>query len=143
MAEAVRCCRPRGIVLRADVARPFVSALAQAGVSAAEAGVAWVAATAAEETPSPRELAPLRGALGVPVYRTWRADAAFFLAPECPACSLFHVPPGLYRLEGLPEGMAVTAAFAREFPAARYLLEGAGLAPPGCQADPRAWRLRP
>ncbi|GBD13418.1 hypothetical protein HRbin24_01446 [bacterium HR24] len=143
MAEAVRCCRPRGIVLRADVARPLVSALAQAGVPAAEAGVAWAAVTTAEEAPSPHELAPLREALGVPVYRTWRADAALFLAPECPACSLFHVPRALYRLEELPEGVAVTAAFARDFPATRYLLEGAELAPPGCHADPRAWRLRP
>jgi len=137
MVEVLRYVRPHGLVARADVLPPLAQAVREAGLDPSS-HLAWVAVSEAEGVPA----ASLPWA--VPLWRTWRADAALFLAPECPHCRLFHVPPRLYALEEGPGGtVLVCAAFAHICPVVRYMLGPARLVGPGCPHDPRAWRLAP
>ncbi|MDT7944655.1 MAG: hypothetical protein RQ985_08965 [Dehalococcoidia bacterium] len=137
MVEVLRYAHPQALVARADVLVPLAQAAAQAGLEVSR-HLAWVAVTEAEGVP---QASP---PWAVPTWRTWRADAALFLAAECPECRLFHVPPRLYRLDRGPQGtVVVDALFPRICPVVGYRLGPATLVGPGCQREPMAWRLAP
>ncbi|HET9769522.1 MAG TPA: hypothetical protein VFS16_01440, partial [Acidimicrobiia bacterium] len=103
----------------------------------------WVAVTVPDGAPFPGDVARWSERWGLPVRRVLRADAAFLLAGDCPACGLFHVDGDLYDLEPLPGGeSAVTTRFATTTPAVRYSLGPAEIVAPGCGDEPGAPRLR-
>ncbi len=137
MVELLRYLRPQALVVRADVLPPLAQAVQEAGLPLSR-HLAWAVVTEAEG------VAQVSPPWPVPLWRTWRADAALFLAPQCPQCRLFHVPPRLYRLERGPQGtVLVSTAFARLCPVVRYSLGPAHLRAGGCPRDPSAWRLAP
>jgi phenylacetate-coenzyme A ligase PaaK-like adenylate-forming protein len=142
MAEAIRVVRPSAMVCRADVAAPLTEALEMSGVSLPDI-LRWVAVTVPDGAPFPGDVERWSARWGLPVRRILRADAAFFLSGDCPACDLFHVDGDLYGLEALPGGeVAVTTLFAVTTPAVRYSLGPAELVDPGCPEEPAAPRLR-
>ena len=142
MAEAVRVVRPSAVVVRADVAAPLTEALEMSGVRLGDV-VRWVAVTVPDGAPFPGDVARWSERWELPVRRLLRADAAFFLAGDCPSCGLFHVDGGLYDLEALPGGeTAVTTRFAATTPAVRHSLGPAEPVPAGCPDEPDAPRLR-
>jgi hypothetical protein len=142
MAEAVRVVRPAAMVVRADVAAPLTEALEMSGVWLPDV-LRWVAITVPDGAPFPGDVARWSERWGLPVRRILRADAAFLVAGDCPACDLFHVDGELYDLEPLPGGeTAVTTRFAATTPAVRYSLGPAEPVEPGCPAEPDALRLR-
>lgn len=142
MAEAVRVVRPSALVVRADVAAPLTEALEMSGVWLPDV-LRWAAVTVPDGAPFPGDVARWSERWGLPVRRVLRADAAFLLAGDCPACDLFHVDGDLYELEALPGGeTAVTTRFAATTPAVRYSLGPAEIVAPGCGEEPGAPRLR-
>jgi len=142
MAEAVRVVRPAAMVVRADVAAPLTEALEMSGVELGDV-VRWVAVTVPDGAPFPGDVARWSERWGLPVRRILRADAAFLLAGDCPACGLFHVDAELYDLAPLPGGeTSVTARFATTTPAVRYSLGPAEPVAAGCRDEPAARRLR-
>ena len=142
MAEAIRVVAPAAVVVRADVAAPLTEALEMSGVRLGDA-VRWAAVTVPDGAPFPGDVARWSDRWGLPVRRILRADAAFLVAGDCPACDLFHVDGELYDLEPLPDGeLAVTTRFAFTTPAVRYNLGLAEAVPAGCPAEPSAPRLR-
>jgi len=142
MAEAIRVVAPAALVVRADVAAPLTEALEMSGVHLGDA-VRWAAVTVPDGAAFPNDVARWSERWGLPVRRILRADAAFLVAGDCPACDLFHVDGELYDLEPLPSGeLAITARFATTTPAVRYNLGSAEAVPAGCAAEPGAPRLR-
>ena len=141
MSELVRLLRPAAVVLRADVVAPLVAALALRGQDLAES-VRWAAVSEVEGAVRRADADRWQQELGVPVRRIARADAAFFLAGDCPECGLFHVDSGSYLLEELPGAeTVVTTVFAKSCPSVRYALWRASIHPPGCPTEPAAARL--
>lgn len=141
MVDIVTRIRPSLWVLRRDVLAPLDEVLQTAGVDPGEACRA-VIVTQAEGMPPAPELARFAASWGVAFRRTWRADAAFFLAGDCPRCEAFHVDPRLYAIEPVEDGgVAVTTRFARACPAVRHRLEGAVWLAPGCPEEPRSPRI--
>jgi len=145
--EIVRFVRPRLLFLRADCLHPFAAEIHNGALRLASYVDALVAVenegmlTAAERD-------SYQKSLGVPIYRLLRADAAMFLAPECPSCGLFHIWPDLYHVErSAQEGRAgrllVTNWFAGSCQAIRYLSQiEAVLERPGCPAGSQHPRIR-
>ena len=132
--------RPAALLVRRDLIAPLVDALGTRGTRSS-GDLRWAAVSEVEGPPSAQEAARLSEALGVPVYRLLRADAAFFVAGDCHECRLFHVDRS-YRVETLGAGeIAVTAPFAEVCPAVRYRLGAAEVVRPGCAADPKARRI--
>ena len=142
MAEAIRVVGPSAVVVRADVSAPLTEALEMSGVSLPDI-LRWAAVTVPDGAPFPGDVQRWSERWGLPVRRLLRADAAFFLAGDCPGCDLFHVDAELYDLEALPGGeVAVTTAFAATTPAVRYSLGPAEIVGSGCPEEPAAARLR-
>ncbi|HEV3364258.1 MAG TPA: hypothetical protein VG795_08980 [Acidimicrobiia bacterium] len=142
MAEAIRVVGPSAMVVRADVAAPLTEALEMSGVTLPDV-LRWVAITVPDGAPFPGDVARWSERWGLPVRRILRADAAFLLAGDCPACELFHVDRELYDLAPLPAGeVAVTARFAGTTPAVHYNLGLAERVDAGCPEEPDAPRLR-
>jgi hypothetical protein len=142
MAEAIRVVRPSAMVVRADVAAPLTEALEMSGVSLPDV-LRWAAVTVPDGAPFPGDVARWSERWGMPVRRLLRADAAFLLAGDCPACGLFHVDGELYDLEPLPGGeTAVTTRFATTTPAVGYNLGSTEVVAAGCSEEPTAPRLR-
>ncbi|HYH51334.1 MAG TPA: hypothetical protein VEG38_17440 [Acidimicrobiia bacterium] len=142
MAEAIRVVRPAAVVVRADVAAPLTEALEMSGVWLPDV-LRWAAVTVPDGAPFPGDIARWSERWGLPVRRLLRADAAFLLAGDCPACELFHVDAQLYDLEPLADGeTAVTTRFAATTPAVRYNLGPAEAVGAGCAEEPAAPRLR-
>ena len=142
MAEAIRVVRPAAMVVRADVAAPLTEALEMSGVWLPDV-LRWAAVTVPDGAPFPGDVARWSERWGLPVRRLLRADAAFLLAGDCPACDLFHVDGDLYDLEPLSGGeTAVTTRFATTTPAVRHNLGPAETVGAGCPEDRDAPRLR-
>jgi len=142
MAEAIRVVAPAAMVVRADVAAPLTEALEMSGVWLPDV-LRWAAITVPDGAPFPADVARWSERWGLPVRRLLRADAAFLLAGDCPACELFHVDGEFYDLEPLPGGdLAVTTRFATTTPAVRYNLGSGEMVPAGCPEEPEAPRLR-
>jgi hypothetical protein len=142
MVEILRLARPAACIVRSDVLAPMAQAIADAGVAVSEI-CRWMAVVAVDDVPRAQDLNRYAQAWSVPLRRVARADAAYFLAGDCPSCEVFHVDQEIYDLEALPEGgVGVSARFARTCPAVAYRLEPASLLPPGCERDGQAWRLR-
>ncbi len=136
MVEIFRYLRPQGLIVRAELVSPLAHACREMGVTPEEF-LSFVVLTEAEGVP--KAAVPWR----VTTLKTWRADAAFFVAGECPLCRLFHVPP-LYRLARHEDGtLLVSAPFGEIFPVVGYRLGPAHLEKPGCPRESSAWRLRP
>lgn len=140
MLVILETVRPAALVLRRDLVTPLLDAMAgrerELGAS-----VRWAAVSEVDGAPEARETERVRAALGVPVRRLLRADAAFLFAADCEACGLFHVD-ARYRVEALAAGgVAVSARFVAGCPAVRYRLDRAALAPAGCLREPRAKRV--
>jgi len=132
--------RPAALVVRRDLVAPLADAIATQGRRGEEA-LLWAAVSEVEGAPPSREAQRLGDALGVPVRRLLRADAAYLSSGDCAACGCFHVDRG-YRLETLSgDQVAVSARFAAECPAVRYRLGSAEIVDPGCASEPAAWRL--
>lgn len=131
--------RPAALLVRRDLVAPLADAIATRG--GGEPTLRWAVVSEVEGAAPVREVERLRDALGVPVRRMLRADAAFLLSGDCVACGSFHLDRA-YRLEQLPENeVAVTARFAAQCPAVRYRLGSADIVRPGCRTEPAAWRL--
>jgi hypothetical protein len=132
--------RPAALLVRRDLVAPLADAIATQG-RRGEGALRWAVVSEVEGAAPVREVERLRDALGVPVRRMLRADAAFLTSGDCPACGFFHLDRA-YHLEKLPEGqVAVTARFAAQCPAVRYRLGVADIVAPGCRNEPAAWRL--
>jgi hypothetical protein len=132
--------RPAALIVRRDLIAPLADALGTQG-SRATGALRWAAVSEVDGAASARDVARLGEALGVPVRRLLRADAACFVAGDCPQCGLFHVDRS-YRLERLESGeVTTTTRFATVCPAVRYSLGPAELAPTGCGAEPKARRI--
>lgn len=142
-AEILRYVQPRFFFLRLECLAPFVAACEAAGLQASRYLEA-VVATHNEGFLDPTLWRRCQERLGVPIYELARADAALFMAMECPECHLLHTWGDLYRVETVDDGslepvhgrlgsLVVTSRFARVCPAARLLtrLEGR-LVGPGC-----------
>jgi len=140
MVAIVETLRPSMLILRRDLTMPFAMALEAVGMSLAER-VRWIAISEVEGAISRAEAAHLSARLAVPVWRILRADAAFLLAGECPACRAFHLDRE-YLAESLASGhVAITARFANACPAHRFDIGAATLLKGGCAIDPRARRV--
>jgi hypothetical protein len=132
--------RPAALLVRRDLVAPLADAIATQG-RRGEGALSWAAVSEVEGAPASREVERLGDALGVPVRRMLRADAAFLVSGDCAVCGFFHLDRA-YHLERLPEDqVAVTARFAVQCPAVRYRLGTADIVAPGCRSEPRAWRL--
>ncbi|HXZ82399.1 MAG TPA: hypothetical protein VED84_01455 [Acidimicrobiales bacterium] len=140
MAGIVEAVKPAAVVLRADLVAPFASALEASG-RVLTGRVRWAAMAEVEGVPTRASAVRAAEALGVPVYRILRSDAAFLLAGECPSCRMFHLDRS-YRAESLPAGeVAITAGFARSCPAVRYNIGAARIAGRGCAIEPSEERI--
>jgi phenylacetate-coenzyme A ligase PaaK-like adenylate-forming protein len=129
----LRYFRPRVLFIRQDALRPFLDRIGREDASTASFGTEVVVWTANEESPEQKPEAQLEARLGVPVHSLVRADAALFLAPECPQGKCWHSWPDLYFLEVLDEDtlsplppgesgfLTVTPLFARTCPLLRYV----------------------
>ncbi|HUE38089.1 MAG TPA: hypothetical protein VMR29_01205 [Candidatus Binatia bacterium] len=132
--------RPSALVVRRDLIAPLVDALGTRGSAGLQA-LRWAAVTEVDGAPDAKEAARLEQALGTPVRRLLRADAAFFVSGDCPRCRLFHVDPS-YRIEPAPVGdIVVSAPFAAECPAIRYRLGAGEIVRGTCAAEPRVRRI--
>jgi hypothetical protein len=132
--------RPAALVVRRDLVAPLADAIATQGRRGEDA-LRWAAVSEVEGAPPSREAKKLGEALGVPVRRLLRADAAYLSSGDCVACGLFHVDRA-YRLEKhSAHQVVISARFAGTCPAVRYRLEGAEVVAPGCPSDTAAWRL--
>jgi len=140
MLGILESVRPVGLFIRRDLVAPLVDLVGTRGIpprSRLRFAVIGETEGAADVADAER----LRKALDVPVRRWLRADAAFFLAADCPACGFFHVDRRLYSLErGADDEAIVTARFARRCPAVRYRI-GGRVEKAGCSAQPRSPRI--
>ena len=151
--DIVRFARPRVLFLRTDCLYPFATEVSRASLSLSSY-IETLVAVENEAVLSPAERDSYQATLGVPVYRLVRADAAMFLAPECPQCSMFHIWPDLYYVETFEEEknpqdrnqasrLVITNWFSRSFPAVRYLSQiNAVLESAGCPAGATDLRMR-
>ena len=131
---------PAALVVRRDLVAPLAEALATHG-HRGEKSVRWAAVSEVEGAAATKDADRLADMLGVPVRRLLRADAAFFVAGDCPDCGLFHLDRN-YRAESIGEGeIVLTATFVGECPAVRYRLGRGELLPPGCPLERKAARL--
>jgi hypothetical protein len=137
MVRIVETLRPSMMVLRRDLVIPFAMALEAGGVRL-EGCLRWAAVSEVEGGLSRSEADQVSQRLGVRVWRIFRADAAFLLAGECPACGKFHLDRE-YRGKSLPSGrVAITTRFAKTCPAVSYDIGAATLTSGGCPLEPRA-----
>ena len=146
--DVVRTVRPRVLFVRTDCLYPFSTEVTRSSLTLSSYVDALVAVEN-EATLSGTDRESYQTTLGVPIYRLVRADAAMFLAPECPQCGLFHVWPDLYYVEtterlenpivsGQASPLIITNWFSRSFPAIRYLSQiHAVLHSAGCPAGRR------
>jgi hypothetical protein len=139
MASIVENVKPSMLIVRRELATPFVAALDAAGVSLA-GHIKWIALCEVEGAPPAAEVGRLAAALQTPVYRVFRSDAAYLLAGECPQCGKFHLDRQ-YRALAAGREVVVTARFARTCPAVNANVGAARLIEPGCGAEPRAQRI--
>jgi hypothetical protein len=140
MVSIVEALEPSMLIVRRDLAVPFVMALEAAGVNLADR-VRWVAISDVEGCATARETAQLSARLGVAVWRILRSDAAFLIAGECPNCRAFHLDRA-YSAEPLPSGhVAITTRFARTCPAVSFDIGVAQVTNGGCPLEPRAQRV--
>ncbi len=132
--------RPAALVVRRDLIAPLTEALATHG-QRGEKSVRWAAVSEVEGAAPTKDADRLAEALGVPVRRLARADAAFFVAGDCPECGQFHLDRS-YRAESIGEGeIVLSAPFVGECPAVRYRLGRGELLPAGCPLERKAARL--
>jgi hypothetical protein len=130
--------QPAALVVRRDLIAPLVDAL---GTRGGGKSLRLAVVSEVEGAASRRDASRLADALGVPVRRLLRADAAFVLAGDCGECGLFHIDAS-YRGEASPsDEVLVSTKFAAACPAIRYRLGSARIAPAGCRTEPKAWRL--
>ncbi|MBI4289061.1 MAG: hypothetical protein HY671_11625 [Chloroflexi bacterium] len=152
--EIARFVRPRAFFVRSDCMFPFIQEAERQGISLRDYIGAIVVAEN-EGLPSARSCRAWADALGLPVYRLLRVDAAMFLGIECPSCGLLHVDSGSYFVETVVPGrgrdadsdgggrLAITNLFARLTPAIRYACPVlAGRIGPGCPLSPEDDRFR-
>jgi phenylacetate-coenzyme A ligase PaaK-like adenylate-forming protein len=140
MLGILEVVRPTALLVRRDLVAPLVDALATRGLPSGSK-LRWAAVSEVEGVPPARDAERLGQALGVPVRRILRADAAFLVAGDCPECGLFHVDRS-YDVEKLADGeAAISTRFAARCPAVRYRVGPAESVPAGCPKEPRAKRL--
>jgi hypothetical protein len=131
---------PAALVVRRDLVTPLGEALATHG-RRGDGNLRWAAVCEVEGAAPSRDADRLADALGVPVRRLLRADAAFFVAGDCPECGQFHLDRS-YRVESLGNGeISLSAPFVSGCPAVRYRLGRGELLPAGCPLDRSASRL--
>ncbi len=150
--DIVKFVRPRVLFLRTDCLQPFTHEIGRGSLALSS----WVETLVVVENEGvlPRaERDAYQAKLGVPIHRMMRADAAMFLAPECPRCGFFHVWSDLYHVEApqerpgqksgaQPSRLVITNWFATSRPAIRYLSHVNGvLQPAGCPAAAGAPRI--
>jgi phenylacetate-coenzyme A ligase PaaK-like adenylate-forming protein len=146
--DIVRFVRPRVLFLRADCLHPFTAEIQDGALPLASYLDALIAVEN-EGLLTATDRAAFQKKLGVPIYRLLRADAAMFLAPECPLCGLFHSWRDLYHVELVKregrsrEGrLVITNWFARQCQSIRYLSQiEATLERPGCPAAAKDSRI--
>ncbi len=137
MVRIVETLRPSMMILRRDLVIPFAMALEASSVNLAGC-LRWAAVAEVEGGISRSEADQMSERLGVRVWRIFRADAAFLLAGECPACRNFHLDRE-YRGRSLPsKHVAITTRFATTCPAVSYDIGPATLTRGGCGQEPRA-----
>jgi hypothetical protein len=137
MVLIVKTLQPTMMILRRDLVIPFATALEAAGENLASC-LRWMAVSEVEGGLSRSEADQFSRRLGVSVWRIFRADAAFLLAGECPACGRFHLDRE-YRGTSLPSNhVAVTTRFAKTCPAVSYDIGAATLTSGECPLEPRA-----
>ena len=130
--------QPAVLVVRRDLIAPLVDAL---GTRGGGKSLRLAVVSEVEGAASRRDASRLAEALGVPVRRLLRADAAFFLVGDCGDCGLFHVDSS-YRMEAsAAEEVLLTTKFAAACPAVRYRLGSGDIASGGCRIEPKARRL--
>lgn len=129
----LRYVHPRTLFIRQDALRPFLEQLARENVQVRACETEAVVVTGNEEVPDHNTRLHLEEQLGVPLHTLVRADAALFLAPECPTGKRWHSWSDLYFLEvldedtlhPLPSGevglLTITPLFARTCPLLRYV----------------------
>ena len=141
----LRYTRPRVLFIRHDALRPLVDRLSGENTALRFFGTQAVVVTGNEEAFGRGSMSPIAEQLGVPLYGLLRADAALFLAPQCPRGGRWHGWPDLYFLEVLDEEtfrplpggrtgfLTITPLFARTCPLLRYVTTiTAALDPDGC-----------
>jgi phenylacetate-coenzyme A ligase PaaK-like adenylate-forming protein len=146
--DIVRFVRPRVLFLRAECLHPFAAEIENRSVSLSSCLEALVLVDN-EAVVSASSRDSYQAQLGVPIYRLLRADAAMFLAPECPRCGLFHIWSDLYHVEIAPPNsqdrkgrLVISNWFATSFKTIRYLSQlEAVLEPRGCPAGARHPRI--
>jgi phenylacetate-coenzyme A ligase PaaK-like adenylate-forming protein len=137
MVRIVETLRPSMMILRRDLVIPFAMALEASSVNLAGC-LRWAAVSEVEGGLSRGEADQFSRRLGVRVWRIFRADAAFLIAGECPACGKFHLDRE-YRARSLPsEHVAITTRFAKTCPAINYDIGAATLTGGGCALEPHA-----
>ena len=139
MVSIVEHVKPTMLMLRRELASPFAAALDASGVTLA-GHIRWAALCEVEGASPATEAARVAEALGVPVYRVFRSDAAYLLAGECPECRKFHLDRE-YRARAVGDEIVVTARFARACPAVNANIGAARLIDGGCNAAPHAQRI--
>jgi len=151
--DVVRFARPRVLFLRTDCLYPFATEVTRSSL-VLSSHVDTLVAVENEAVLSSADRDSYQTTLGVPIRRLVRADAAMFLAPECPRCSMFHVWPDLYFVETFdeeknqqssrqPSRLVITNWFSKSFPAIRYLSQiNAVLESTGCPAGSTDLRMR-
>lgn len=140
MVKIVQTLEPSMMVLRRDLVVPFAAALEATGARLADY-LRWTAVSDVEGAVSRAEADKFADRLGVPVWRILRADAAFLLAGECPACKSFHVDKEYSAAVVNTNHVAISTRFAATCPSINYDIGIAALTGGGCAADPRANRL--
>src|ERR1019366_4897701 len=116
MVGIVEALEPSMLIVRRDLAAPFLLALKAAGINLPDR-VRWVAISEVEGCTNRREADRISARLGVTVWRILRSDAAFLIAGECAGCHAFHLDSA-YFAEALSSGhVAITTRFAKICPA--------------------------
>lgn len=139
MVGILESVKPAAVFVRRDLVAPLADALATRGLPSG-CRLRWAVIGETEGAAERGEADRLQAALGVPVRRWLRADAAFFLASDCGECGLFHVDPRLYAVEEENGEPLVTARFAVRCPAVRYRI-GGRIEKRSCAVEPRAKRI--
>ncbi len=140
MASIVANVKPSMLMLRRELAAPFVAALDAGGVTL-RGRIRWIGLSEVEGAPPAAETERLHSTFGVPVYRVLRSDTAYLLAGECAGCRMFHLDRQ-YEARAIDGGeLAITARFARACPAVNANIGAARLIDPGCKLEPGAYRI--
>jgi hypothetical protein len=140
MVRIVETLSPSMMMLRRDLVVPFAMALEAAGMNLARC-LRWAGVSEVEGCLSRPEAEQFSQRLGVRVWRIFRADAAFLLAGECPACRAFHLDKEYVAKSLESKHVAITTRFASTCPAISYDIGVATLADGGCSLEPRAQRI--